>query len=194
MSDGSLLLLLLSLKSCLPPSTWPLGRGHKPPNRGLWPLHAHLLPSRHPAECSFPQTAGGLHATLCSYQFLSLHHSPFLGLPATLEPNADPPCPLPVLNLLFACLFIQSLQSVAKDTWSIPDTWEFSTEQSQALPLTPTPCCLSRSLEKTDKYTYLKAFMNKRPKGAEGLTQPKKGHVDHCFGPSHPASSATHRH
>lgn len=170
MSGGSLLLLLLSLTSCLPPSTWPLGRGHKPPNRGLWPLHARLYSFHLDTLLSAlsPRLQVGSTPPCVHIQFLSLHQSLFPGFPATLEPNPAPPCPLPVLNLLFVCLFIQSVQSVAKDTWSIPGTGEFSTEQSQALPLTPTPCCLPQPLEKTDKYTYLKAFMSKRRKGAEG--------------------------
>lgn len=169
MSGGSLLLLLLSLTSCLPPSTWPLGRGHKPPNRGLWPLHARLYSFHLDTLLSalFPQTAGGLHTTLCSYPIPQSSPVPFPRLPCNTGTQPCPPCPLPVLNLLFVCLFIQSVQSVAKDTWSIPGTGEFSTEQSQALPLTPTPCCLPQPLEKTDKYTYLKVFMSKRRKGAE---------------------------
>lgn len=78
MSDGSLVLLLLFLKSCLPPSAKPLGRGLQYPNRGLWPLLACLLASGHPAECCvFSQGAGGSHTAPCSYPMCLSSPFPF---------------------------------------------------------------------------------------------------------------------
>lgn len=106
MSGGSLLLLLLSLTSCLPPSTWPLRRGHKPPNRGLWPLHARLYSFHLDTLLSAlsPRLQVGSTPPCVHIQFLSLHQSLFPGFPATLEPNPAPHVHfLSLICCLFAC-------------------------------------------------------------------------------------------
>lgn len=62
---------------------------------------------------------------------------------------------------------------MAKDTWSIPDTWEFSTEQSQVLPLTP---LLSVTVSREARQVHISEGIHEQEtQGGRGTDSPRRG-------------------